>query len=211
MTLQNRVTPLGELQALNMRGEFLGNRGILHDDEKKIVKKWRHKAWVTCSLQYQGIRREIFSKGNYSELFFLDEATALSAGHRPCGDCRRERFKEFKLRWQMANARSTEAADANGIGIGKIDQQMHAERTQRDGTKVTYQAILGELPDGVFVLIDGIAVLKWKSKFFDWSVTGYVERFNILSDTLVVDVLTPKSVVGAIKAGYVPQVHQSAT
>lgn len=207
MTLQNRVTPFGELKSINSRGEFLGNRGILHNDEKQIVKQWRHKAWVTCSLEYQGIQREIFIKGNYSELFFLDEATALSAGHRPCGDCRRERLKEFKLLWQLANA---ESGDTSSIGIGEIDKQMHVERTQPDGTKVTYQAKLGELPDGIFVSIDAIAVLKWNKKLFEWSAQGYAARMEVPSDDLVVNVLTPKSVVGAIKAGYVPQVHHSA-
>lgn len=207
MTLQNRVTPFGELKAINARGEFLGNRGILHNDEKQIIKQWRHKAWVTCSLDYQGIRREIFSKGTYSELFFLDEATALSAGHRPCGDCRRDRFKEFKLRWQMANA---ESGNANSIGIGDIDKQMHVERTEPDGSKVTYQSSLNEVPNGVFISIDGIAVLKWNNKLFEWSAAGYSNFDGTLSDNSVVDVLTPKSIVGAIGAGYIPQVHPSA-
>lgn len=207
MTLQNRVTPFGELKSINARGEFLGNRGILHNDEKQIVKQWRHKAWVTCSLEYQGIQREIFSKGNYSELFFLDEATALSAGHRPCGDCRRERLKEFKLLWQQANS---EDGDTSGTKVELIDTQMHAERTMRDGTKVTYQTKLGELPDGAFISIDGIALLKWNNKLFEWSASGYTERFETFPEELVVDVLTPRSVIGVIKSGYIPQVHHSA-
>ncbi|MBC3808495.1 hypothetical protein H8K52_14215 [Undibacterium seohonense] len=208
MTLQNRVTPFGQLKAINARGLFLGNRGKLHNDEKRIIKQWDSNRWITCSIEYQGIRREIFSEGSYSELFFLDEATALSAGHRPCGDCRRERLKEFKLRWQQANS---EDGDTNGIKVELIDTQMHAERTKRDGTKVTYQTKLGELPDGVFISIDGIALLKWNNKLFEWSASGYIERFETFPDELVVDVLTPRSVVGVIRAGYIPQVHQSAT
>lgn len=207
MTLQNRVTPFGQLKAISARGLFLGNRGKLHDDQKKIIKQWSDKRWITCSIDYQGIQREIFSKDSYSELFFLDEATALSAGHRPCGDCRRERLKEFKLRWQQANS---ENGDTSGIKVEVIDTQMHAERNKRDGTKVTYQAKLGELPDGVFISIDGVALLKWNNKLFEWSASGYLERLEILSEELVVDVLTPRSVVGVIKAGYVPQVHHSA-
>lgn len=207
MTLQNRVTPFGQIKAISARGLFLGNRGKLHDDEKKIIKQWSNKHWITCSIEYQGIQREIFSKDSYSELFFLDEATALSAGHRPCGDCRRERLKEFKLRWQQANSKD---GDTSGIKVELIDTQMHAERTKRDGTKVTYQAKLGELPDGVFISINGIAVLKWNSKLFEWSAAGYSKFEVALSDDLVVDVLTPKSVVGTVKAGYVPQVHHSA-
>jgi hypothetical protein len=208
MTLQNRVTPFGELKAINSRGEFLGNRGKLHDDEKRIVRNWERKQWITCSLEYQGIRREVFSKGSYSELFFLDEATALSAGHRPCGDCRRERLKEFKLRWQQANS---DPGDVASIKVEQIDNQLHEERTRRNLTKVTYTEKLSELPDGAFISIDGIALLKWNRKLFEWSATGYLERLDVLPDDLVVDVLTPKSVVGAIKAGYVPQVHHSAS
>ncbi|MBC3805805.1 hypothetical protein H8K52_00420 [Undibacterium seohonense] len=207
MTLQNRVTPFGQLKAINSRGKFLGNRGILHNDEKHIIKQWRHKAWVTCRLDYPGIRREIFSKGNYSELFFLDEVTALSAGHRPCGECRRDDYKRFKELWQMANL---ESCESGSISIAQIDKQVHTERAGRDGTKVTYQSSLNEVPNGVFISINGVAVLKWNNKLLEWSADGYSKYEGVLPEDFVVDVLTPKSVVGAVKAGYVPQVHHSA-
>ena len=95
MPLQNRVTPSGQLQAVSARGAWLGNRGILHDENKQIVAPWRHKAWVTCKLDFPGRHRAIFSPNNNSELFFLDEATAFSAGHRPCAECRKDRYNEF--------------------------------------------------------------------------------------------------------------------
>jgi hypothetical protein len=85
IALQNRVTPRGDLEAVPARGAWLGNRGILHNDQQEIVAPWRHKAWVTCKLEFKGRKRVVFSPGTYSELFFLDEATAFSAGHRPCG------------------------------------------------------------------------------------------------------------------------------
>ncbi len=94
--LQNRVDPWGYLRATSARGSLMGNRGILHNQEKRIVRPWAHKAWIACLLSYGSVRRAVFAPGNYSELFFLDEATALSAGHRPCGQCQRERYRLFK-------------------------------------------------------------------------------------------------------------------
>jgi hypothetical protein len=103
MPLQNRVDPWGRLVALNLRGTWLGNRGILHNEKKKIIAPWRHKAWVTCQLEFKGRKRQIFSPGSYSELFFLDEVTAFAAGHRPCAECRRDRYNEFKAAWLAMN------------------------------------------------------------------------------------------------------------
>lgn len=103
-TLQNRVDPWGALCATASRGTLMGNRGILHDDRNRIVRPWAHRAWVTCLLEFNGIKRSRpFSPGNYSELFFIDEATAFSAGHRPCAHCQRLRHREFKDAWVRAN------------------------------------------------------------------------------------------------------------
>jgi hypothetical protein len=96
MPLQNRVDPYGRLQAVGTRGAWMGNRGVLHDEAKKIVSAWRSKRWITCALEFRGRRREVFAPHRYSELFFLDEATSLAAGHRPCAECRRNRYKEFR-------------------------------------------------------------------------------------------------------------------
>jgi hypothetical protein len=107
----------------------MGNRGILHD-EQQIVRPWKHKAWVTCQLLFNGRQRKVFGPGTYSELFFLDEATALSAGHRPCGECRRQRFNEFKATWTQANTEGKAT-------VADIDRQLHQERAVRGGGKVT--------------------------------------------------------------------------
>lgn len=104
MTLQNRVDPSGRLCAVQSRGMLMGNRGILHNDRNEIIKPRAHKAWVTCLLEYKGIKRpKPFSKGSYSELFFLDEATAFAAGHLPCAYCQRARHLAFKASWVRAN------------------------------------------------------------------------------------------------------------
>src|SRR4051812_13082053 len=102
MPRQNRVTPSGEIVAVPERGTMLGNRGLLHDGQGLIVRQWKEKRWIVCVLQFKGRRREVMSPGLYTELFFLDEATALAAGHRPCAECCRERFDAFRGAWAAA-------------------------------------------------------------------------------------------------------------
>src|SRR2546427_447059 len=148
MPLQNRIDPWGHLQTVDARGTLLGNRGILHDGKREIVAQWRTKAWLTCRLAWKGRERTIMSPGSYTELFFLDEATAFSAGHRPCAECRRERFQEFKSLWIAANSEVSASPDPP---ISAIDRIIHAERTLRGGKKVTYEAELGSLPGGAMV------------------------------------------------------------
>src|SRR5262249_14796555 len=99
MPLQNRVDPYGQLQAVEARGAWMGNRGVLHNDAKRIVASWRSTRWITCVLEFKERRREVFMSHRYTELFFLDEATSLAAGHRPCAECRRSRYKEFCAAW----------------------------------------------------------------------------------------------------------------
>jgi hypothetical protein len=204
MALQNRVTPFGQLEAVSAKGAWLGNRGILHDDQKRIVTPWRHKAWVTCQLEFKGRKREIFGEGTYSELFFLDEATALAAGHRPCGECRRARFNEFKLLWSQAN---------NGMvspKIADIDKLLHAERAIKGGSKVTYEMLMGDLPSGAMIAIDGESYLVWRGKIYRWSHHGYGEPIKIPAASIEVTVITPRSIVKLFEIGFVPQVHDSA-
>lgn len=208
MTLQNRVDPWGRLQAIEARGAWLGNRGILHDDQKRVIAPWRHKAWVTCRLDYQGIKRKIFSPGSYSELFFLDEATALAAGHRPCAECRRDRYNEFKALWSSANP---EHADSASVPIAVIDKQLHSERAVRGGGKVTFAAPFGEVPDGAFIELDKDACLVWSGRLWRWAASGYMPATRVPAAGESVAVLTPLSIVKAIRAGFVPQVHASAS
>jgi hypothetical protein len=200
MPLQNRVDPWGRLHAVEARGAWMGNRGVLHDASRRIARPWRLKAWILCRLEFKCRRREVFTPGRYSELFFLDEATAFAAGHRPCAECNRERFVAFKRAWLDGNAvrEPVKAAD--------IDRVLHAERIF-GAEKVTYQARLDELPDGVMIEHGGGAFLLAEDAMHRWSFNGYGAA--IPKPSGAVPVLTPRSTVGAIAAGLAPQIHPS--
>lgn len=204
MPLQNRVDPWGNLIAVDARGAWLGNRGILHNENKEIIAPWRHKSWVTCQLEFKGRKRKIFSSGHYSELFFLDEATALSAGHRPCAECRKTRHNEFKAAW-LASKPTLSAVTA-----AEIDKVMHSERAARGGVKVTSQAEFGGLPDGTFIEQNGDACLIWFGELRKWSPQGYLDSVSKPAVNALVDVLTPPSIIEVIKQGFVPEVHETA-
>lgn len=181
----------------------MGNRGILHDQTKTVILTHAHLNWVTCALSFKERRREIMAQGDYTELFFLDEATALAAGHRPCAECRRQRYNEFTAIWRQVRGEP----DAGRSLPQTIDKALHAARIQR-GRKVTYTAEIAALPDGV--MIDGgeAPVLLWDGRQFDWSLGGYQRRTVPL--TGVVTVLTPEPLVQIIEAGFRPEVHPSA-
>ncbi len=206
MPLQNRVTPFGQLEAVNAKGAWLGNRGILHNEKKEIVAPWRHKNWVLCQLQFKDRKRTIFGKGTYSELFFLDEATAFAAGHRPCFTCRRERYKAFKDIWIAANAKRLGLEQPT---IDDIDKVLHSERAIRGGGKVTFRAQLNELPLGTMIDIDGRPHLIWENTLHKWTHQGYEPPEPLCSNQYVVDVLTPASVVAMYRLGFRPETHAS--
>jgi len=198
---QNRVTPLGEIIATPERGTCFGNRGVLHDPEGRIRRAWQVKRWLLCVLEFKGRWRQILTPGHYTELFFLDEATGLAAGHRPCAECRRERFRAFRNAWPGGSA--TAAA---------LDEQLHAERLNPDGSKQRFEANLDDLPDGVIVTrreAVGLACLLWNGQLLAWSPGGYGDRLPRPKGEQVA-VLTPRSTVQAIQAGYIPKVHPSA-
>jgi hypothetical protein len=197
MPLQNRVDPWGCLHSVEARGAWMGNRGVLHDEARHIVRPWRLKAWILCRLRFKGRKREVFAPGRYSELFFLDEATAFSAGHRPCAECNRERFMAFKRAWQ------------SGAKAAEIDSALHAERIA-GGEKVSYEAPLEELPDGTMIEGDGTALLVRGAALFPWSFSGYGAPLPKPSGAGSVRVLTPPSMVRAITRGLAPQIHASA-
>lgn len=185
----------------------MGNRGILHNEKNEIVRPWAHKAWVTCLLEFKGYKRsKPFSTGNYSELFFLDEATGLAAGHRPCGHCQRARHLEFKDAWLRANL--PEGASRSAL-ITELDRQLHAERAIPGGQKQTFEAKLSELPLGTFFDMDSVAYLVTARGYLPWSFEGYGDPTAITTDTKV-NVLTPRSIIRAISEGYDPKVHSSA-
>jgi hypothetical protein len=209
MSLQNRVDPYGKLHAVAARGAWMGNRGILHDEAGRIVAPWRLKRWITCVLNFRGRQRQVFAPHRYSELFFLDEATAFAAGHRPCAECRRERYNEFRAAWIEVN--SGQAANRHTIGADAMDRILHAERAVRGGGKKTWLAPLAELPSGTIVEYAGRAHLLWAERIRPWTFAGYEQSLPMSAAPAEVTVLTPQSVVRLFMAGLTPQVHPSAS
>ncbi|HUG63936.1 MAG TPA: hypothetical protein VMK83_01835 [Gaiellaceae bacterium] len=206
MPLQNRVTPLGELVAEPARGLVYGNRGCLHDDQGRIRRRFAVKRWIACRLEFKGWQRgPLLQPGRFTELFFLDEATAFAAGHRPCALCRREDYDRFARLWRMLHP------DQNGADA--MDAQLHVERiAPRTGAQLHYDASLDELPDGSFVLRAGEPWLALGSELLRWSPGGYVER-TARPHRIHVEVVTPPSLVAVLRAGWpsvVPFLHPSA-
>jgi hypothetical protein len=184
----------------------MGNRGILHNENREIIAHWKHKAWITCRLEWRGRKREIMAPRRYTELFFLDEASAFAAGHRPCWECRRADHKRFKRAW-LASERCL--FHSTNPGIGEIDKVIHGERVMRGGIKVTYGSPIRSLPNGAMVAVGRRAHLIWDGALIEWSFKGYAGPRKPPMDAMV-EVLTPASVVGAFRHGYVPKVHESA-
>ena len=206
--LQNRVTPFGDLIATPARGTLMGNRGRLHGPGRRIVRRVAggYRAWVTCRLEFRGRHRAVMAPNRYTELFFLDEATALAAGHRPCGECRWADYQRFKATWLLANRN-------RGLGaatpIAAIDLELERDRMAGNGRQRTHDVELGSLPDGVFVQLDDAEPhLVWRGALALWSPAGY-GAVRMARGQERVRVLTPRSTVAAIAAGYTPGVHPS--
>lgn len=207
--LQNKVDPWGELHALRMVGTLMGNRGILHDPDDHIVRRWANKSWVCCSLNETFQKRSPFSAGTYSELFFLDEATAYAAGHRPCRTCRRAEHDAFNKAWTAANATEIPSAGRVWLPISQIDAHLHGERVGPDRRKRIHEARLGDLPVGAMFTLDEAAFLVGPSGLRRWTFNEYEAAPDIRADTLV-GLLTPPSIVAAIRHGLKVGLHQSA-
>ena len=181
----------------------MGNRGCLHDARGTIRRSWQLKRWIICLLEFKGRKRRVMTPGHYTELFFLDEATALAAGHRPCAECRRGRFDVFRALAGDDGPRPTAV---------EIDRRLHAERVTPDRTKRTHTASLDELPDGVFVLLPGgerSPYLISGAALLAWTAGGYADRVRRPCG-ITVEVLTPELTVRAIRGGYGPELHPSA-
>ncbi|MGA1463409.1 MAG: hypothetical protein ACO38Y_11195 [Steroidobacteraceae bacterium] len=204
MPLQNRVNPFGEIFATDARGTFMGNRGRLHDDSRQIVRSSERKQWIICQLEWKQIRRQIMSPQSYTELFFLDEATALSAGHRPCGDCRVAALHAFQSAWALG----MEGAPAGRTPVSRIDPILKRDRALVDGQRPTVRTALRELPDGAFIVRSGLPLLKWQGRLHRWSPAGYTGS-EIINTDAYADVITPHCTVQVLRAGYVPVVHHS--
>lgn len=208
MPKRNRVTPTGEIVATPERGTVMGNRGVLHDADGDIRRPWQLRRWIACVLSFKGRRRKVMTPGRYTELFFLDEATALAAGHRPCAECRRDRFDAFRRAWTIhAGTDGSPPPTAP-----EIDDRMHAERVAPDGSKRTYTADLDALSDGVFVRHpdrDDVTCLVLGGGLLVWSPGGYTDRLPRPTG-IEIRVLTPAPTVRAVRAGYAPGLHPTA-
>jgi hypothetical protein len=200
--LQNRVNPFGEIIRTIDRGAWLGNRGVLHNDKQEIVRSYKIKAWITCVLEFKGRHREVMQPNRWTELFFLDEATAFSAGHRPCFQCRYMDHQRFKTYWLKGNP---ELGFNMKTPISKIDDIIQLERITADQSKVTYKEKLAVLPNGTFVSYQDNAYLVNGGKLYLWTSAGY-EKPIAFPDLPTLWVLTPKSIVNMFSVGYLPQV-----
>ncbi|WP_316826996.1 hypothetical protein [Pedobacter miscanthi] len=205
--LQNRVNPSGEIIRTPYRGTWLGNRGVLHNGKQEIVRFYKIKAWITCALVFRGRHRKVMQPNRWTELFFFDEATAFSAGHRPCFQCRYEDHQRFKTYWLKGNP---EYGFDLKTPVAEIDNILHQERMNTHKTKVTYQEKFTDLPDGTFVIIQDQPYLLKNSQLHLWTPAGY-NKGILLPDLHQVKVLTPKSIVNMFRAGYVPQMGISIT
>lgn len=203
MPLQNRVTPTGDIIATPHRGLFTGNRGIIHDPATKTLlkKRWSSQAWITCLCEFRGWRRPVMARRSWTELFFLDEATAFAAGHRPCFFCRRDDAKRFRAAWEQGNGVSDVSAKA-------MDAVLHRERLDH-GRKLLHALSmpLAELPDGAMVQQGDDGFLVAQGKVLLWSPAGYVPHARAPDRPML---LTPPSTLRAIIAGYRPVLHPTA-
>ena len=206
MPLQSRVSPLGELFADHSRGLLFGNRGgrIHRDDKTLSARRWTSRAWICCVLSFKGRRRKVWGEG-YTQLFFLDEVTALAAGHRPCFECRRGDAEAFAMLWPSARKRKDRAR------VAEMDLMLQAERL--DGrAKRRHRLSIGDLPDGTAIVIPGDdkqAAMLRGDKLLRWSPKGYALA-GPRPRGITVEVLTPPSILAVLKAGYQPLWHPSA-
>ena len=201
MPLQNRVTPGGEIVATSARGTFLGNRGILHDEHKHIVRTARNTMWLICQLEFNSRKRDLMAPGSYTELFFLDEAVALAAGHRPCGECRRASLRAYLAAANVDN-------DTPIAGAKELDRQLKKSRSAPRAI-----AAIATLPDGVFITLgDNDFRLIWDGTLHRWSLAGYADAVSIADiDVEEVQVVTPALSVDALRHGYPVDVHPSVS
>lgn len=200
MPLCNKVDPSGAIVAETMRGLFMGNRGgQMHDPVTRTLRPgrpWVSRQWITCLTEFKGRKRTLMGPGSYTELFFLDEVVSLAAGHRPCAECRRKDYKSF-----CAHAKAT------GIKAADLDQLLHNDRTGKRQTV----AEAGELPDGAMISVGGLAHAKRAGLALRFGFAGYEARLPW--DLVAVpdaQVLTPATMIAALRNGYEPVWHSSA-
>jgi hypothetical protein len=201
VALQNRVTPFSELIATPARGTMFGNRGgRFHRDDRTLgARRWASRQWICCVLEFKNRHHAVW-RDRYTALFFLDEVTALAAGHRPCFECRRREAKAFAEKWAQAKGGDIPHAP-------DMDVVLQKERLE-DRAKRTHEMRAGDLPDGAFIVVDGSPFALRGKTMLRWSETGYSEAKSRPAG--LVNVLTPPSIVAVLSAGYRPQWHPSA-
>ncbi len=203
MPLQNRVTPFGDLTAVSARGLFMGNRGgRFHTDGRTLTaRRWASRQWICCVLDFKDRQRDVWGRF-YTELFFLDEPTALAAGHRPCFECRRKDAEAFAEAWrEVQELRARPKAP-------DMDEVLHRERLQGRAKRV-HRRNVGDLPDGAFVALEDGAFAVRGGELLHWTPEGYQARKKRPRD-VTVDVLTPPAILAVLSAGYKPRWHASA-
>jgi hypothetical protein len=204
MPLQNRVTPMGEIIATPHRGLFTGNRGIIHDPATKTLlkKRWSSPTWITCVCEFRGWRRKVMGGRSWTELFFLDEATAFAAGHRPCFFCRRDDANRFRAAWEEGNG-------VTDIRAREMDTVLHGERLERGKKRLHPLPMpVAQLPDGAMVQQGEESFLILQGRALQWSMAGYQKAEAALDGAML---LTPPSTLRAFVAGYRPMMHPSAS
>ncbi|MCA8902693.1 MAG: hypothetical protein KDA53_15750 [Hyphomonas sp.] len=204
MPLQNRVDPFGLVHAASSRGLFMGNRGgcFHRDDQTLKPRHWANRQWITCLLEFKGRKRKLMQPGLYTELFFLDEATALAAGHRPCWECRREDAKAFSAALVRAGIapQGHRVAALNDAIAGEEQAVLKGEAARKP-------AAPSSLPDGAMFAVGNAAFLKWKGAARRWSFDGYGAAEPLPASAIR---LTPEWTCAALAHGYVPSLHASA-
>lgn len=206
MTLQNRVDPHGNILAVQTRGSMFGNRGgRIHDVETKTLlkRRWASKHWIICVTEFRGRQRNVMGN-SYTELFFLDELTALAAGHRPCFECRNAQAKSYQAAFRDAHGM------AENPKVKVMDDILHSERLE--GTRKRYHFVLNtELVDGAFILFDEAPHAVKNGRLLKWSFEGYQETDVPVTDLPnEIKLLTPPSSLAALRHGYQPLWHESA-
>jgi hypothetical protein len=201
MPLQNRVTPFGDIVAIPERGGFMGNRGIIHDPATRrlLRRRWTSKAWIICLCAFKGVRRRVMGGRSWTELFFMDEATALAAGHRPCFFCRREAAEAFRAAWAKGNGGAKPRAS-------EMDERLHRERLDAGQKRLhSFSAPVAALPNGAMLAVGNAAYLIAGGKALPWSPSGYGDEVRSLGAGA--RLLTPPSTVRALAAGYSAVLH----
>jgi len=202
VSMSNRVTPLGDIVAIELRGAWMGNRGILHKGTE-IVRPFASQAWITCALEYKDWHHPQWQPGHYTILFFHDEAVALAAGHRPCALCRRGAYNAFRRAFAVASGSELPSAKV-------LDRTLHQERLVAGSSRRRlHQLSWADVPDGAFVLLDGEPGLVLATAVVRWTAYGYREAVDRPAGGRV-DVITPPTTVAALKNGYPVQIDNAA-